>query len=136
MLRVVADTNVYVSAFVFGGVSERVLRLAEQQYFLLYISDAITREIEEVLTEKFQYSPVALRLMKRKVSRITRRVRRVRVRIAASVDPDDDRVLECAVAAHAEFIVSGDRHLLDLHPYRNIVVVQPARFLELRAWEQ
>ena len=63
MLRVVTDTNIYISAFVFGGVAERVVRLAEQQRFLLYISSAIVGEVEEVLTEKFGYSPDALRVV-------------------------------------------------------------------------
>jgi hypothetical protein len=65
MLRVVADTNIYIPAFVFGGVAERVVRRAEQQRFLLYISNTIVGEVEEILTEKLGYSPDALRVVRR-----------------------------------------------------------------------
>ncbi len=136
MLRVVADTNIYVSAFVFGGLPEYLLRLARRKTFLFYLSDAIGEEIEEVLTRKFAYSKTALQVVRRKLSRATRRVARTRVHVRQSADPDDDKVLECALTVRADFIVSGDRHLLDLHPFRRIFIVQPSRFLELRPWEQ
>jgi predicted nucleic acid-binding protein len=44
-------------------------------------------------------------------------------------DPDDDRYLECAVEGHAEYIVSGDRHLLALGTYRDIAIMSPRVFL-------
>lgn len=56
----------------------------------------------------------------------------VRPRITLYVireDPDDNRVLECAITGKADVIVSGDRHLLDLKSYRNIPVVRPIDFL-------
>lgn len=136
MLRVVADTNVYVSAFVFGGPPEYLLRLARRKIFLLYLSAAIGEEIEEVLTRKFGYSKMALQMVRRKLSRATRRVARTRARVRQSADPDDDKVLECALTVRADYIVSGDQRLLDLHPFRRIAIVRPGRFLELRPWEQ
>ena len=48
-------------------------------------------------------------------------------------DADDNRVLECALTAHAGFIVTGDRHLLRLHPYRNIQILNPRQFLDADA---
>jgi predicted nucleic acid-binding protein len=50
-------------------------------------------------------------------------------------DPDDDRVLECAVAAHADAIVSGDRHLLRLGSFKSIVIQSSRQFLDSKAWE-
>jgi len=135
MLRVVADTNVYVSAFNFGGAAETILRLVGRKTFLLYLSDASAEEIEEVLSEKFGYSPAAVQVVMRKASRLTRRVARTRVRVRESAAPDDDKVLACALTAHADYIVSGDHHLLDLHPFRRIAIVQPRRFLDLHPWE-
>jgi len=44
-------------------------------------------------------------------------------------DPDDDIFLECAVAAEADIIISGDRHLLDLEVFRGIQIVDPAQFI-------
>jgi predicted nucleic acid-binding protein len=49
-------------------------------------------------------------------------------------DPDDDRVLECAVAAQAGFIVTGDNALLRLNPFRNVQIVTAAQFLDRKPW--
>ena len=47
-------------------------------------------------------------------------------------DPDDDKVLECAVAGNADYIVSGDSHLLDIEEYRGVEIVSPDEFLSTR----
>ena len=47
-------------------------------------------------------------------------------------DPDDDRILECALASDADFVVSGDRHLLALRRYKSISIVSPREFAGLR----
>ncbi len=135
MLRVVADTNVYISAFNFGGVSETLLRLARRKAFLLYVSDAIVEEVVEVLIEKFDYSKSALHVILRKLSRVTRRIIRARVRVQECIDPDDDKVLECALTVRADYIISGDRHLLDMHPFRRIPILRPRTFLDLHPWK-
>lgn len=135
MLRVVADTNVYISAFNFGGVPEALLRLAHRKAFLLYVSDAIAEEVEEVLAEKFGHSEVARRIVMRKLSRVTRQVVRTRVRVQECIDPDDDKVLKCALTVRADYIVSGDRHLLDMHPFRRIPILRPRAFLDLKPWK-
>lgn len=49
-------------------------------------------------------------------------------------DPADNQYLECALTANAGYIVSGDRHLLQLETYETIAMVRPARFLELLEW--
>jgi predicted nucleic acid-binding protein len=54
---------------------------------------------------------------------------------AVTNDPDDDRVLECAVAAEVDAIISGDRHLLRLGSFRSIPIRSPRQFLDSKAWE-
>jgi uncharacterized protein len=49
---------------------------------------------------------------------------------AVAADPDDDRILECALATNASFVASGDRHLLALRTYKSISIVTPRQFLE------
>jgi uncharacterized protein len=51
-------------------------------------------------------------------------------------DPDDDRILECALAANADFIVPGDRHLLRLRKYKSTVIVSPRQFVETYTQEE
>ena len=57
------------------------------------------------------------------------------VRVSDCRDPDDNPVLECALAGAAIAIVTGDRDLLDLHPYRGISILTPRQFLELKLWD-
>jgi putative PIN family toxin of toxin-antitoxin system len=50
--------------------------------------------------------------------------------IVIKKDPDDNRILECALAADADLIISGDNHLLELMKYKNIQIVSPSEFFE------
>lgn len=54
--------------------------------------------------------------------------------VAGGSDPGDNGVLECAMEASAQTIVTGDSHLLELHPYRGIAIPAPKGFLELKPW--
>jgi predicted nucleic acid-binding protein len=51
-------------------------------------------------------------------------------------DPDDDRILECALAASAEVIVTGDRDLLDLGAFRDTPIMTPRQFLDSGLWKR
>ncbi len=129
-MRIVLDTNVLISAILFpGGPPEQVLRLAIEGRVELVTSATLLTEYARVLTEKFAHSE----------SQASERVRRI-VSIAEIVkpqerveeiaeDPEDDRVLEAALAAEAQIIVSGDKHLLRLRSWKGIPVQRPAEFL-------
>jgi predicted nucleic acid-binding protein len=94
-----------------------------------YHSAEIENEARRVLRDKFgwdedrlqRYLPVLWGLGERITSR-----RRVN---AVKEDPDDNRILECALAAGAEVIVSGDGHLLRLTAYEGIAILTPRDFL-------
>ena len=113
-MRVVADSNVYVSALAFGGKPQALLDLAQDGAIELFTSDAIVAETLRVLQEKFHRSPEQLSLDSIAIDAVTTRVRPVERIRAVKDDPTDDRILEAAVAADAETVVSGDRHLLSL----------------------
>jgi len=55
--------------------------------------------------------------------------------VIGCTDPDDNHVLECALEAQASCIITGDRHLLVLHPYHGINILTPRQFLDSKAWE-
>lgn len=131
MNRVVADTNIYISALVFGGLSRIILQLAEEKAFVLFTSDAIQFEVEKVLKRKFEWSEEQVAKARRKISQLARFVNPKQA-ISACEDPDDDRILECALEAEADIIVSGDRHLLDMQQFRDIPIVSARRFLDLK----
>jgi len=133
-MRAVADTNVVVSAFLWGGVPKQLLSAARSQRVDLYTSAALIAELEEILARaKFeQRLGRAGSSVKQILSDYLILAKLVRVGEAPAVvhaDPDDDQVLACAIAARAELIVSGDRHLLELSEYQGVPIVTPAEAL-------
>jgi putative PIN family toxin of toxin-antitoxin system len=130
-MRFVADTNVIVSALVFGGLPRRVMELAESRDFELFYSAAIQVEVKRVLGEKFGWTDTKMDDILPRLWKLgSLVVPRNRVHVVRE-DPDDDRILECAVSAEASFVVSGDRHLLRLRVYRAVSLVTPREFLEI-----
>lgn len=130
MKRVVADTNVLVSALQFGGKPKQLLDLATDGQVDLAISEAIVAETLRVLSDKFDRTPEWLVETDRQLRVITRLVTPTESIRTIAADPTDDRILECAVAAEAEVIISGDTHLLGLRSFRGIRIQRVAEFLD------
>ena len=133
MNKAVFDTNVYVSALGFGGIPDRLLRLATGpgRQFELYTSQDILKEIMRVLgSEKFQFSQEEIADA---ISVIDDAADVINPGIKLNVikHKSDNRILECAVKAKADYIVSGDKHLLGLKKYKGILSITPAEFLSL-----
>lgn len=133
MIRVTLDTNVYISALAFGGRPLRVLEMATEGLIAVSISDAILDEVARVLTTKLGWSASRAEEAVSLLAAVATRVVPGEPLSVVKSDPDDDRVLECAVAANAEYLVTGDSDLLRLDRYRSIAIVTPARFLEIIA---
>ena len=130
MLGVTADTNVYVSAFAFGGKPLQLLELATQGLIRLSISDAIIQETIRVLGEKFEWEQTALREVDASIRSIAEVVAPTQTVDVIKNDPPDNRVLECAQEANSDYIVSGDRDLLKLERFREIPIVRVGEFLK------
>ena len=129
MKRVVADTNVLVSAIQFGGKPKQLLDLAVDGHIDLATSDAILEEAFRVLRDKFHRAPEELRETDKQLRVLSRVVTPTESIEAVDADPSDDRILECAAAADAEVIVTGDRHLLGLGSFRGIPIQRVSEFL-------
>ena len=129
-MRVVADTNVLISAFLFGGLPRVFVDLGLSGAFGLITSGALLGELDEKLRVKFAVPEAqagALQTLLRLKATVTHPSFVLNV---VSDDPDDNRVLECALAGRADCIVSGDRHLLRLGSYEGILVLTVRQFLE------
>lgn len=132
-MRLVLDTNIVVSALVWGGTPRQLLDLARDGRVSLFTSTALLEELADVLGRGKFAAMLASRditpefLMQRygmlakviKPQPIARTVR----------DADDDAVIACALAAQANIIVSGDNDLLVLHPFGNIQILNAANAL-------
>ena len=123
-MRVVADTNTIVSAFLWGGPPAAVLAAARERRITLFTSAALLAELEDVLSRpKFA---ARIREVGSSVPQLLAGYRAL-VSIARPAalepttrDPDDDQVLACALGANATLIVTRDRDLLDLGSFREI----------------
>jgi putative PIN family toxin of toxin-antitoxin system len=129
-MRVVADTNVFISALIFGGLPGSFLDLALSHGFTLVASRALLDELDEKLRGKFAVSERDAQAIRVKLEGNANLVDPNFELNAVSDDPDDNRVLECAVAGKADFIVSGDRHLLRIGCYEGIAIVTVRQFIE------
>jgi putative PIN family toxin of toxin-antitoxin system len=134
VIWVVLDSNVYVSALLFGGNPSTIIECAEEGLIELSISDSIRAEVERILAEKFSWPQERVREATSYLWSLAHSVAPQQT-IADCSDPDDNRILECALDANATVIVTGDGHLLKLHPYRGILILTPKQFLEVKPWE-
>jgi len=134
-MRVVLDTNVIVSRYiVLLGKPAQILTRWEDGAFDLIVSPLLLAEVRKVLCYP--------RIRKRhglNDAEIDARIRRIQTFASVVVpdrhiravvdDPDDDMLIECAVAGSAEFLITGDQHLLLLGSYSGIQIVTPVIFL-------
>lgn len=132
-LRVVLDTNVYVSIFTnpegeLGAIWEHALAGT----YTLLISPFIVAELAGVLREKFQWPPEAITARAKRFARIAEIITPKSIPTLIKNDPADNHILACALAGTADLIVSGDRrHLLPLKEYEGIPIVAPVDFLRM-----
>jgi uncharacterized protein len=130
--RIVADTNVYISALNFGGTADEILVLGRTGAVDVFISEPILDEVADVLARKFRWSAARIREARRAIRSFTSMVTPDEVIDVIREDEPDNRILECAVAAEAEAIITGDHHLLKLKRFRGIVIVSPRGYLVAR----
>jgi putative PIN family toxin of toxin-antitoxin system len=129
-MRVVVDTNVFVSAALKDkSLPALAVRIVDQQAVLLK-SEATERQLLDVLARPYLarlIAPSSLEWFNKLLARAET------VTIAESItacrDPTDDKFLELAVGGKADFIVSGDADLLVLNPFRGIAIIPPAIFV-------
>jgi uncharacterized protein len=131
VIGVTADSNIYISAINFGGVPRDFINAARRRRFQLAISSVLLTEVQRILTVKFSWTAEELQRETVRISRITTLVHPTQTLDAVPDDPDDNRVLECAVAASSRYIVTGDNDLLRLGSYGGIRIVRVADFLRL-----
>jgi len=130
--KVVADTNVLISAVVYGGASEQVLHLARNKEIELLSSPEILKEFASVLYRKFDFAPERVRDSIAQIQKISTTIFPLNKLSIIAEDEPDNRVLECAVEGGAHYIVSGDKHhLLPLKECQGILILTPADLVKL-----
>lgn len=121
MLRVVFDSNVYISAVLFDGPPRQILNAARQKKIVLVSSDEIINETARKLKEKFLWPEFRVEQFVDQISKVAE-ISSTKEKIKVIADDADNRILECAIAGSANIIISGDNHLLKLKVYKNIPI--------------
>jgi uncharacterized protein len=128
--RVTPDSNILISAFIFGGNPLRLIEMALNGEVAMFVSDAIVEETLRVLRDKFGLNSGRLAQAEKYIIDCTERVKPAKALNVVKEDPDDNRVLECAQAAGCEAIVTGDLDLLRLQEYEGIRIMTVREFLD------
>jgi putative PIN family toxin of toxin-antitoxin system len=132
--RIVLDTNVILSAVLFAGKPRRLLELVISGAVECTLSFAIVDELRDVLMRpKFGLSPAQAARIVEELHEVCEVIRPGLTVRGVVADPSDSMLLECALASGADFVVSGDAHLVDIGSFRGIRIVTPAAYLALPA---
>ena len=137
MIKAVLDTNVIVSALIaHGGGPYQALQAWRRGRFLLFTSPDLLAELLDVLGRPFFREKRGISASDLARIELLWQTDAISVRPPSRLSviqagPDDDRVLECALAGEVEFIVSGDKHLLALGNYRRIPILTVNAFLDI-----
>lgn len=130
-MRIILDTNVFVSGVFFTGPPYQILKAWREGRVKLIISPEILEEYERVgkiIAEEFpsiHFQPILdFVTIKAEIIPAERLSERV------SDDPDDDKFLACAISANSKIVISGDRHLLKVSGFRGIQVMKPRPFVD------
>jgi putative PIN family toxin of toxin-antitoxin system len=130
--KVVVDTNVVVSALLFGGTPGRLINLWQTGAIKPLASKQIIDEYLRLLTyPKFKLSEAEINFLL--YQQILPYFDIIDVHPGPGIikkDPEDDKFIRCALAGKAKFIISGDQHLLALKSYRKIKILPPAEFIK------
>ena len=134
-MRVVLDTNVLISAFVSSkGAPAQIFDLWREGKLEIVTSQEAIDEIKRVLTYprirgRLRYSDEQVQQFLSLLKEDAVFLENLSVTAVVAADPDDDKFLALALASQAQYIVSGDGHLLDVGVYQGVPIVTPAAFL-------
>ncbi len=132
MLKFVFDTNILVSALISKKGNPALLLDRVKKSYTLFISKDILSELKDVISrDKFGYTEEEVNNFVEAIISFSDVVNPEIEIDAIKADPEDNKILECAVTSGASYIVSGDRHLLELTEYGNIKIITPKAALDL-----
>lgn len=130
--KVVFDTNIYISGILFGGIPRNCLELAKSENVELFVSNKVLLELADKLDKKFFLNPETTKKILKEIAKFSQ-ILFPKTRINhIKRDPADNMILECALEAKADYIISGDKkHLLSLKNFKNIPIVSAREFMDL-----
>jgi putative PIN family toxin of toxin-antitoxin system len=129
-VRVVFDTNIFISAFVIPeSLAEKAIFKIIEGKDSLVISKDIINEVLSVLSSKFERDREALSHVAVTLTEIAELVKPSK-RIKIFKDEPDNRIVECAISGEADFLVTGDKEMIQLREYKGVKIIRLKEYLE------
>lgn len=138
MIRAVVDTNILISALISKKTSPplQVYRLIKSEDFLLITSSTILEELEDVISRK-EIIKLHHRT-KKQIKEILKEIVETSYIVPGLVnvevvkkDPDDDKFVAAAIEGQADYIITGDKPLLNIKEYHGIKIISPTEFIKI-----
>jgi putative PIN family toxin of toxin-antitoxin system len=130
-MKVFFDTNVYVAEALLGDAAARMLEASSRASWRIFISSHVLDEIERVLVERLGFARRFGFLTRRRARRRAILVEPASSRHRVPKDPDDSPILQAALAAGADFLVTNDADLLALSPYEGLRILSMSDYYRL-----
>lgn len=136
MIRITVDTNVLISATFWHGASEKIIDKVENKEVVLTLSEKIIEEYIKVLNyeeiqQKMKEKNLQIKEAMLRIGLIAEIVEvKTKIRVVKE-DPEDDKIIECAVEGNVDYIISQDKHLLSIKKFQNIPIIHPQEFLKI-----
>ena len=130
-IRIVLDTNVLISALLFGGIPRKILELVLVEKLQLLCSSEILKETEGVLSRpKFKLKKAIVKSFVNEIADLSEIIEPIKRFKVVKEDPNDDMLFDCAHAGNADFIISGNDHVVKVNIFQTTKVFNPADFLK------
>ncbi len=134
MIRILLDTNVYISAILFNGKPRLILEDIIEERVNAYISNDILKELEETLSKpKFKLTTDFIQIVLSEIRDITRLVNTTPLNNYLDLrDRNDFHILEAAFSAKVDYLITGDKDLLSLKKIREFKIINPEDYLRIK----
>ena len=131
-MKIAADTNFLVSATQWNySISHRLLKKLIINNVEIFTTKEVLDELAEVLKRDFLYNEEEIKNILERVLQFVTLVTSSKKLDIVKEDPDDNKIIECAIESNADYIISYDKHLLKLREYENIKIITPEEALSL-----
>lgn len=132
MIKAVLDTNILISTAIARGNEFELLKLAKEGKYELILSFDILEEFEGVISRtRFGFRKNTIEGIVNNIIELAKIVDPKEKLNVIREDPADNKIIECALVENADYIVSGDKHLLDLGEFQGIEIINAKKFLRI-----
>jgi len=132
-MKIVIDTNIFISSYFWGGKPRKIFERVLNGYDELFITENIINEIMEVMKrDKFTVNSNDIKDYIHIIKKYSKKIVSENIIKSIGRDVDDDKILLCGVAGDVDYIITGDDDLLVLKEYENIKIIKPKEYLDLQ----